>query len=157
MSVVCTMAILTAALPFAANAHAQDLTLTRSADQRSVAGPAEWFTGSVTMQPLFDETPSTRASAASVTFKAGARTKWHTHPAGQHLIVTAGTGWVQQWGGAVLEIKTGDVVRIPPGMKHWHGATATTDMTHLAVHEHEGGKVVEWLEPVSDEQYRRTP
>lgn len=93
-------------------------------------------------------------SGARVTFEPGARTAWHAHPLGQTLIVTAGTGWVQQWGGAVQEMREGDVVRIPPGVKHWHGATATTAVTHIALQEQLDGKVVEWMEKVSDEQYR---
>ncbi len=116
-------------------------------------GNAEYFTGSVRIDPLFSADEPSRVAGASVTFERGARTAWHSHPLGQTLIVTSGTGWVQQWGHPVQEIREGDVVRIPPGQKHWHGATATTRMTHIALHEHLDGKVVEWMEKVTDEQY----
>jgi quercetin dioxygenase-like cupin family protein len=109
----------------------------------------------VRIEPLFSAAGPSRLSAALVTFEPGARTAWHTHPLGQTLIVTQGTGWVQQWGGSVQEMREGDVVRIPPGVKHWHGATATSRMTHVAVNEHLSGKVVDWMEKVSDEQYRQ--
>jgi quercetin dioxygenase-like cupin family protein len=102
---------------------------------------------------LFDAQDPARASSASVTFEPGARTTWHTHPAGQRLVVTAGLGWVQQSGGRTQEIRPGDVVWIPPGVKHWHGATPATAMTHIAVQEAVEGKVVEWMEHVTDEQY----
>jgi quercetin dioxygenase-like cupin family protein len=107
----------------------------------------------VRIDPLFPAREPARAAGAGVTFEPGARTAWHTHPAGQTLVVTAGSGLVQQWGGRVQEIKPGDVVWIPPGQKHWHGATPTTGMTHIAIQEHVNGKVVEWMEKVSDEQY----
>ena len=107
------------------------------------------------IDPLFSEVEPSRVSGARVTFEPGARTAWHTHPLGQTLIVTAGTGWVQQWGGPVQEMHEGDVVRIPPGQKHWHGATATTRMTHIALLEAQNGKVVDWMEKVSDREYRR--
>jgi quercetin dioxygenase-like cupin family protein len=136
----------------------QKITVTRRGSQPSSQGPAEYFTGSVRIDPLFQPRDPARASGARVTFEPGARTAWHTHPLGQILIVTAGTGWVQQWGGQTEEIRQGDVVSIPPGQKHWHGATATTAMTHIAIQEHLDGKVVEWMEKVSDEQYlRRSP
>jgi quercetin dioxygenase-like cupin family protein len=131
------------------------ITIARSGSQPSTQGQAEYFTGSVRIDPLFPVTEPARASAARVTFEPGARTAWHTHPLGQKLIVTAGTGWVQQQGGPVEEIREGDVVLIPPGAKHWHGATATTRMTHIAIQEQLDGKVVEWMEKVSDGQYRR--
>jgi quercetin dioxygenase-like cupin family protein len=104
---------------------------------------------------LFSVAEPSRISGARVTFEPGARTAWHTHPLGQTLIVTAGAGWVQQWGASIEEIREGDVVRIPPGQKHWHGATAATRMTHIALQEQLDGKVVDWMEKVSDEQYRR--
>jgi len=126
----------------------------RSGSQPSAKGKAEWFTGSVRIDPLFDATAPSRTSGGSVTFEPGARSAWHTHPAGQTLIVTAGAGWVQQWGGKVQEMKPGDVVRIPPGVKHWHGATATTAVTHIAIQEAVDGKAVEWLEKVTDDQYK---
>jgi quercetin dioxygenase-like cupin family protein len=107
------------------------------------------------MAPLFKANDLSRTSGSLVTFEPGARTAWHTHPLGQTLIVTAGFGWVQQWGGQIEEIRQGDVVWIPPGQKHWHGATATTGMTHIAIQEYLDGKAVEWMEKVSDEQYRR--
>ena len=121
----------------------------------SVKGPSDWFTGSVRIDPLFDAHPPARASAASVTFEPGARTAWHTHTLGQTLIVTAGLGWTQRVGGAKEEIRPGDVVWIPAGEKHWHGATATTSVTHIAIQEALDGKVVDWMEQVTDEQYRK--
>jgi quercetin dioxygenase-like cupin family protein len=133
----------------------QSITIARSGFQPSSQGQAEYFTGSVRIDPLFPVTEPARASAARVTFEPGARTAWHTHPLGQKLIVTAGTGWVQQQNGPVEEIREGDVVLIPGGVKHWHGATATTRMTHIAIQEQLEGKVVVWMEKVSDSQYRR--
>ena len=133
----------------------QKITITRSGSQPSNEGPAEYFTGSVRVDYLVSVTEPSRVSGARVTFEPGARTAWHTHPLGQTLIVTAGTGWVQQWGGPVEEFQEGDVVHIPPGKKHWHGATATTRMTHIAIQEQLDGKVVTWMEKVSGEQYRR--
>ena len=129
--------------------------ITRVGSQPSGKGPEEWFTGSVRIDPLFQPNESRRAAAACVTFEPGARTSWHTHPLGQTLIVTAGCGWVQREGGAVEEIRPGDVVWFAANEKHWHGATATTGMTHIAIQENLNGKVVEWMEKVSDEQYRR--
>jgi len=128
--------------------------ITRSGAQPSGAGPADWFTGTVRIDPLFEAPDPARAAAASVTFEPGARTAWHTHPLGQTLIVVAGCGRAQRWGGPVEEIRPGDVVSIPPGEKHWHGAAPTTAMTHIAIHERLDGKAVEWMEKVSDEQYR---
>ena len=116
--------------------------------------PPEHFTGVVRIQPLFDAIAPARTSGASVTFEAGARTAWHTHPLGQRLIVTSGVGRIQRSGDRVEEIRPGDVVWIPPGQKHWHGATPTTAMSHIAIQESLDGKVVEWLEEVSDQQYR---
>jgi quercetin dioxygenase-like cupin family protein len=133
----------------------QNITITRSGSQPSSQGQAEYFTGSVRVDPLFSVEQPSRMAGARVTFEPGARTAWHTHPLGQTLIVTTGTGWVQQQGGPVEEFREGDVVRIPPGVKHWHGATPTTRMTHIAVQEQLDGKVVDWMEHVSDEQYRR--
>jgi len=121
--------------------------------QVPMKGPADWFTGTVRVEPLFQAAEPARVQGASVTFEPGARTAWHTHPLGQTLIVTAGVGWVQRVGGAVEEIRPGDVVWFSPGEKHWHGATATTAMTHIAVQEKLDGKVVEWMEHVSDEEY----
>src|SRR5437870_1709805 len=132
----------------------QTIKITRSGSQPSTEGPAEHFTGSARIDVLFSANTPSRTSGGTVTFDRGARTAWHSHPLGQTLIVTAGRGWVQQWGGQVEEIRLGDVVWIPPGQKHWHGATAATGVTHIAIQEQLDGKVVEWLEQVSDEQYR---
>jgi quercetin dioxygenase-like cupin family protein len=129
------------------------LSIARAGTQPSQKGPADYFTGSVRIDPLFQPKESTRASGAYVTFEPGARTAWHTHPLGQTLIVTAGVGRVQIEGGLVEEIRPGDVVSIPPGRRHWHGAAPTTAMTHIAVQEQLNGKVVEWMEKVTDEQY----
>jgi quercetin dioxygenase-like cupin family protein len=122
--------------------------------QPSRKGPADWFTGAVRIDPLFQGQAPARAAGASVTFEPGARTAWHTHPLGQTLIITAGCGWVQREGGPVEEVYPGDVVWFPPGEKHWHGAAPTTGMSHIAIQEELDGKVVDWLEHVSDEQYR---
>jgi len=132
-----------------------DIQITRNGSQPSAKGPADWFTGTTRIDPLFAAKESARAAAALVTFEPGARTAWHTHPLGQTLIVTSGLGWVQGEGGAVQEIRPGDVVWFPPGLRHWHGATPTTAMSHIAIQEHSNGKVVDWMEKVSDEQYRR--
>ncbi len=132
----------------------QTLTITRSGSQPSGKGPAEYFTGTVRTDPLFQPPAPARARGVSVTFEPGARTAWHTHPLGQTLIVTAGCGLVQSWGGPIEKIRPGDVVWIPPGQKHWHGATATTAMTHIAIVEQLDGKSVDWMEKVSDEQYQ---
>jgi quercetin dioxygenase-like cupin family protein len=126
----------------------------RSGSQPSSEGQPEYFTGTVRIEPLFSPPAPARVFGASVTFEPGARTAWHTHPLGQHLFVTSGCGRVQHWGGPVEEIRPGDVVWIPPGEKHWHGASATTAMSHIAVQEHLNGKIVDWMEQVSDEQYK---
>jgi quercetin dioxygenase-like cupin family protein len=130
------------------------MEIKRSGSQPSRKGPAEWFTGTVRMDPLFEAPAPARMGGTSVTFEPGARTAWHTHPLGQTLIVTAGMGWVQRWGGVKEEIRPGDVVWLAPGEKHWHGATALTAVTHMALQEKLDGKAVEWMEKVSDEQYR---
>jgi quercetin dioxygenase-like cupin family protein len=132
-----------------------DIEITRNGSQSSGKGPSDWFTGTTRIDPLFAAKESARAAAALVTFEPGARTAWHTHPLGQTLIVMSGLGWVQREGGPVQEIRPGDVVWFPPGLKHWHGATPTTAMSHIAIQEHLNGKVVDWMEKVSDEQYRR--
>jgi quercetin dioxygenase-like cupin family protein len=129
------------------------MEIKRSGSQPSAKGLTAYFTGDVRIDPLFQAPEPARASGAKVTFEPGARTVWHTHPLGQTLIVTEGVGWVQQWGDPVQEIRPGDVVWIPPGQKHWHGATTTTAMTHIATQEQIDGKAVDWLEQVSDEQY----
>ena len=131
------------------------MRITRSGTQPSQKGPAEWFIGLVRVDPLFQASDPSRASGASVTFEPGARSAWHTHPLGQVLIVTSGVGRVQQQGGPVEEIRAGDVVWTPPGVKHWHGASPTTAMTHIAIQEALDGKVVEWMEKVTDAQYGR--
>jgi quercetin dioxygenase-like cupin family protein len=132
-----------------------DMEIKRVGSQASNKGPADWFTGSVRIDPLFQAPEPARVSGAHVTFEPGARTAWHTHPLGQTLIVTSGCGWVQREGGAIEEIRPGDVVWFPPGEKHWHGATASTAMTHIALQENLNGKAVDWMEKVTDEQYRK--
>jgi quercetin dioxygenase-like cupin family protein len=131
------------------------MRITRSGTQPSQKGPAEYFTGSVRIDFLFQASDPSRASGAQVTFEPGTRSAWHTHPLGQVLIVTSGVGRIQQWGGPVEEIRAGDVVWTAPGVKHWHGASPTTAMTHMAIQEQLDGKVVEWMEKVTDEQYGR--
>jgi quercetin dioxygenase-like cupin family protein len=126
----------------------------RSSSQPSAKGPADWFTGSVRVDPLFAVTRPARAAGASVTFEPGARTAWHTHPLGQTLIVTAGCGRMQREGGSIEEICAGDVVWFAPGERHWHGASPTTAMTHIAIQEQLDGKLVDWLEHVTDTQYQ---
>jgi|ERR1051326_7171314 quercetin dioxygenase-like cupin family protein len=128
----------------------------RSGSQQPSKGRAEWFTGKVQIQPLFEAPEPARVRGASVTFEPGARTAWHTHPLGQTLIVTSGVGWAQREGGPAEEIKQDDVVWFAPNEKHWHGATPISAMTHIAIQEALNGKVVEWMEHVTDEQYRRS-
>jgi len=130
------------------------MEIKRVGSQPSGKGPADWFTGTVHIDPLFAVRDPGRVAGASVTFEPGARTAWHTHPLGQTLIVTAGCGWVQRDGGSVEVIRPGDVVWFSPGEKHWHGAAATTAMTHIAVQERLDDKVVDWMEKVTDEQYQ---
>ena len=130
------------------------MDIRRVGSQPSGKAPAEYFTGTVRIDPLFDPQALARTFVASVTFEPGARTAWHTHPLGQTLIVTAGCGLAQRWGGPIEEIRPGDVVWFPPGEKHWHGATATTAMTHTAIVEQVDGKAADWMEKVSDEQYQ---
>lgn len=129
------------------------MKITRPGSQPSAKGPASWFTGTVRIDPLFQTEAPARGAGASVTFEPGARTAWHTHPLGQTLIVTAGLGRVQREGGPIEEIRPGDVVWFSPGEKHWHGASPTVAMTHIAIQEGLDGKVVDWLEHVSDTQY----
>jgi quercetin dioxygenase-like cupin family protein len=131
------------------------MEIKRVGSQASGKGPAEYFTGAVRMDPLFEAKAPARVLGSSVTFEPGARTAWHTHPLGQILIVTAGCGWVQREGGPVEEIRPGDVVWFPPGEKHWHGATPTTGMTHLAILEQLDGKSGDWMEKVADQHYRK--
>jgi len=130
------------------------MDIKRSGTQPSGKGPADWFSGAVRIDPLFDAPAPARAVGASVTFEPGSRTAWHTHPLGQTLLVTAGGGHAQRWGGPIESIKPGDVIWFAPGEKHWHGATATTALTHIAIQEKLDGRTVDWMEHVSDEQYR---
>ena len=132
------------------------MEIIRIGSQPSAKGPEDWFTGAVRIDALFGPNEARRAAAASVTFEPGARTAWHTHPLGQTLIVTSGCGWAQRKGGAVEEIYPGDIIWFEPNEKHWHGATPTTGMTHIAIQENLNGKVVEWMEKVNVEQYRKS-
>jgi quercetin dioxygenase-like cupin family protein len=156
-SVAAAILSFTLAVPAFAQAGsaAQEMVVTRAGSQPSGKGPTQNFTGSVRVDPLFGAHASSTTSAGLVTFEPGARSAWHTHPAGQVLIVTAGVGRVQQWGRPVQEIRPGDVIWTPPGVKHWHGAAPTTAVTHIAIQDAVGGKNVEWLEKVSDEQYAK--
>lgn len=137
----------------AAEANENSITITRSGSQASYNGPEEYFTGTVRVDPLFSENDSAPYSGAYVTFPAGARTAWHSHPTGQRLIITEGIGYVQVWGGPIEEVRAGDVVWFPPGVKHWHGATSTSAMTHIALTGVLDGKNAEWMEKVTDDQY----
>jgi quercetin dioxygenase-like cupin family protein len=130
------------------------MDIKRSGSQPSVKGPAEYFTGTVRIDPLFQANDPARSLGASVTFEPAARTAWHTHPLGQTLIVTAGSGLAQCWGSPIDQIRPGDVIWFPAGEKHWHGASPTTAMTHIAIQEQLDGKAVDWMEKVSDEQYQ---
>jgi quercetin dioxygenase-like cupin family protein len=129
------------------------MDIKRNGSQPPAKGPADWFTGTVRIDPLFQASDPARAAGACVTFEPAARTAWHTHPLGQTLIVTCGVGRVQRWGGPIEEIRPGDVVWFQPGEKHWHGASPTKAMTHIAIQEAQNGKVVDWMEHVGDEQY----
>jgi quercetin dioxygenase-like cupin family protein len=131
------------------------MEIKRNGSQPSRKGPAEYFTGAVRIDPLFQAPEPARVSGGSVTFEPGARTAWHTHPLGQTSIIIVGLGWVQREGGPIEEVRPGDVVWFPPGEKHWHGATPTTAMTHIAIQEAVNGKNVDWMEKVSDDQYRK--
>ena len=133
------------------------MDIKRSGSQPSGKGSADYFTGTVRIDPLFEGASPARAVGASVTFEPGARTAWHTHPLGQTLIIFAGCGWVQRDGGPIEMVRPGDVVWFPPGEKHWHGATATTAMSHIAIQETINGTPVTWMEKVSDEQYQAGP
>lgn len=130
------------------------MEIKRSGSQASTKGAAEYFTGAVRIDPLFQAPEPARVVGACVTFEPGARTAWHSHPLGQTLVVTAGCGRAQRWGDAIEEIRAGDVIWTPPGEKHWHGATATTAVTHIAIQEQLDGKTANWMEKVSDEQYQ---
>jgi quercetin dioxygenase-like cupin family protein len=134
------------------------MDIKRNGSQPSAAGPAEYFTGKVRVDPLFQAPDPARGTGALVTFEPGARSNWHTHPMGQTLIVTSGLGWTQCWGGPIEVIRPGDVITCRCGMKHWHGASPTTGMSHIAIQERDAeGMVVEWMEPVIDEQYLAGP
>ncbi len=134
---------------------AESMQVFPNGSRPTAKGPAETFTGTVMVSPLFAATESSRASGGHVTFEPGARSNWHTHPAGQTLIVTSGTGWVQEWNGEKRRIQPGDVIWTPPGVKHWHGATGDTLMSHIAIQDTVDGRAVTWMEPVTDEQYRK--
>ena len=140
--------------PSDASGGPTDLRIARAGSQPSMRGPAEFFTGSVRVDPLFPAEAPSRMSGALVTFEPSARSAWHTHPVGQVLVVTTGLGWVQREGGPVEVMRPGDVVLIPPGLRHWHGAAATTGVTHMALQEQVDGQAVTWMEKVSDAQYR---
>ena len=130
-----------------------EMKIKRSCAEPSRKGPAEWFTGTVRIDPLFQAPEPARVSSAMVTFEPGARTAWHTHPLGQTLLIVSGPGWVQREGGPIEEVRPGDVVWFPPALKHWHGASSTNAMTHVAIQESLDGKNVEWMEHVTDAQY----
>lgn len=134
---------------------ANGMEITKTGSKPSAKGPEDWFTGSVRIDPLFDANESRRAAAATVTFEPGARTAWHTHPLGQTLIITAGSGWIQKDGGPIEEVHSGDVVWFEPDEKHWHGATPTNGMSHIAIQENLNGKVVDWMDKVTEEQYQK--
>lgn len=140
----------------AAGPQESRITISPESSQQVNTGAPDRFTGPVRVRSLFDPKDATRTSGGEVTFQPGARSAWHTHPLGQVLIVTEGEGWVQEWGGAIRVMRKGDVVWIPAGVKHWHGATPTTAVTHIAIQEQLNGSAVEWLEKVTDEQYRQT-
>jgi len=158
MKILVVAAIVLSTLISAASAEeAPSVKVTRIGSQPSIKGSAETFSGAVRIDSLFQAGSPGRVGGGFVTFEPGARTAWHTHPLGQTLIVTTGAGRVRQWGGVIQEIKAGDSVWIPPGVKHWHGATASTAMTHIAIAEALDGKVVDWMEKVSDEQFGGQP
>jgi quercetin dioxygenase-like cupin family protein len=145
----------TSTLSIATNSRNGTMEIKRIGSQPSSRGSADYFTGTVSIDPLFEAPDPARVRGARVTFEPGARTAWHTHPLGQTLIITSGLGLAQRWGGPIEEIRPGDVVWFPPSEKHWHGATPTTAMTHIAIQEALNGKTVDWMEKVSDEQYRK--
>jgi quercetin dioxygenase-like cupin family protein len=147
--------LLIAGTPAAAQQAPETIQVLRPGAQPSRPGDNAYFVGTVRLDPLFPATPPSRMSGGSVTFEPGARSNWHTHPVGQVLIVTAGLGWVQQEGREVHEMRPGDIVVIPPNVRHWHGASSTNSVTHIALQEQVDGSAVTWLEPVTDAQYRR--
>jgi len=131
------------------------MQIRRAGSQPAARGPSDYFTGTVRVDPMFPATAPSRVSGGHVTFEPGARSNWHTHPLGQTLIITSGLGWVQREGGPIEEVRPGDIIWFPPGLKHWHGAAPATALTHIAIQEALDGRSVDWLEKVSDEQYRR--
>ncbi len=145
---------LSLAICFSSMAFAESSVISRNGSRASAQGPAQNFTGSVVVDPLYAPSGSTHVGG-HVSFSPGARSDWHTHPAGQVLIITDGTGWVQENGGEKREVRPGDVIWTPPGVKHWHGATASNSMRHIAITNMREGRNVDWLEKVSDEQYRK--
>jgi quercetin dioxygenase-like cupin family protein len=153
MGIPLATALLAASVQAATDSAASEMQITRAGDQQPFTGPAEYFSGRVNVDPLFTAHAPSQASGAYVTFEPGARSAWHSHPVGQTLIVTAGIGRIQSWGGKVQVIRTGDVIWTPPGVKHWHGASPTMAMTHIAVQEGADGKVVDWFDKVTDAQY----
>lgn len=159
MRAIATLATLATILMTAMSSHAADITaekamnVVRNGEQASIMGAPGTFVGNARIDPLFPARAPSKVSAGAVTFQPSARSVWHTHPLGQTLVVTAGMGWIQQENGEKIVIKPGDVIWTPPGVKHWHGATATTGMSHMAIQESQDGKNVEWLEPVTEEQY----
>jgi quercetin dioxygenase-like cupin family protein len=153
LSALTTTLLASASLQAADNPKDQAMNVVRNGEQASIIGAPGNFVGNVRIDPLIPVRAPSKVSAGAVTFQPGARSVWHTHPLGQSLVVTAGTGWIQQAGGEKLVIKPGDVIWTPPGVKHWHGATATTGMTHIAIQESQDGKNVEWMEPVTEAQY----
>lgn len=150
---VLSLSLLVSASALARAAVADPQTVVRA--QPSVEAPTEYFTGKVLLTPLFPANDSVHLSGALVTFEPAARTAWHTHPAGQRLLVTGGFGWIQEWGGPIMEIRAGDVVWFRPGIKHWHGASPTAAMAHIALTGEREGKYVDWLEKVSEQQYKK--
>jgi quercetin dioxygenase-like cupin family protein len=157
-AMILSLVLLTSTIPFEglsliAEAKEESMTITRSGSQPSSKGSSEYFTGNVRIEPLFSENESAPYSGAYVTFQPGARTAWHTHPTGQRLVITEGVGWVQVWGDPIEEVREGDVVWFPPGVKHWHGASPSKAMTHMALTGVLNGKNAEWMEKVSDKQY----
>ena len=154
---VFTATVTATTLLVAVAANAQPLVVSRAGSRPVRSAPAQNFTGSVQVEMLFEAVDPSHASGGTVTFAPGARTAWHMHPRGQLLVITAGTGRVQRWGDPIEEVRAGDVVRIPAGQKHWHGASPQASMTHLAISEHRDGTTVQWMEQVSDEQYNASP
>ena len=150
----CLISTIGLAINMGASEVIKKMDIKRSGSQPSAKGPDEYFTGTVRIDPLFQSPAPARTFGASVTFEPGARTAWHTHPLGQTLIVTAGCGLIQRWDGLIEQIRPGDVIWFSPGEKHWHGATAITAITHIAIQEQLDGKTVDWMEKVSDEQYQ---